>query len=323
MAKEKKKQNELSELPGVGPTTEEKLKLNGYSKIINIATASPEKLEAVTGISEPGCRKIIQAAREMMDMDFKTADKVSKDQEENIKSISLKCKAFDDLLHGGVKTGWITEAFAAWGAGKTQVAFQLCCSVQLPVEQGGLGEDSKVVYIDTESTFVASRVSQIATALGQNSDKILKNILYVKVFSADHQKFACEKISELINDGENIKLIVVDSLTAHYRAEYTGREHLYLRQQKLNEMMHVLLALAIQYNLAVFVTNQVMSNPAGFYGDPTVAVGGNIIGHNSTIRLYLRKGAKGTRIAKLVDSPHMPDGEAAFIITEEGIKDIE
>jgi DNA repair protein RadA len=132
-----------------------------------------------------------------------------------------------------------------------------------------------------------------------------------------------EKIEDLIKkEGLNIKLVVVDSLTAHFRAEFVGRGTLADRQQKLNKHMHVLAKLADTMNLCIYATNQVMARPDQFFGDPTAAIGGNIVGHNSQTRLYLRKGKKGTRVAKLVDSPYLPDGEAGFVITQKGIEDI-
>ena len=86
--------------------------------------------------------------------------------------------------------------------------------------------------------------------------------------------------------------------------------------------MHVLAKVADLYNLCVYVTNQVMSKPDQFFGDPTEAIGGHVVAHNSTFRLYLRRGKKGTRVAKLVDAPNLPDGEAIFMIVDEGLRDV-
>ena len=131
-----------------------------------------------------------------------------------------------------------------------------------------------------------------------------------------------EKVEDLIKkQGLNVKLVVVDSLTAHFRAEFIGRGTLAERQQKLNKHMHILMKLADTHNLCVYVTNQVMAKPDMFFGDPTQAIGGHIVAHASTFRVYLRKGKKGTRVAKLVDSPSMPEGEANFYVETSGIKD--
>jgi len=149
----------------------------------------------------------------------------------------------------------------------------------------------------------------------------LKNILVARAFNSDHQILLLDRISEMIKEGEPIKLMIIDSLTAHFRAEYSGRGQLADRQQKLNRYIHNLMKLAEQHNLAVYVTNQVMANPAQMFGDPTVAIGGNIVGHASTYRMYLRRGKQGSRVAKLIDSPNLPDNETIFYVTTAGVRD--
>jgi DNA repair protein RadA len=131
-----------------------------------------------------------------------------------------------------------------------------------------------------------------------------------------------EKVSDLVTKQNlNVKVVIVDSLTAHFRAEFIGRGTLAERQQKLNKHMHELLRVADRHNVLVYVTNQVMADPSVFFGDPTRSVGGNIVAHASTFRIYLRKGKKGSRVAKLIDSPNLPDGEAAFMIETPAIRD--
>jgi DNA repair protein RadA len=132
-----------------------------------------------------------------------------------------------------------------------------------------------------------------------------------------------EKVTEMIKNGEPIKLLIIDSLTAHFRAEFAGRGQLADRQQKLNRYLHDLMKLAETYNIAVYVTNQVMANPAQMFGDPTVAIGGNIVGHASTYRLYLRRGKQGSRVAKLIDSPNLPENEIVYYVNAGGVSDKE
>lgn len=189
----------------------------------------------------------------------------------------------------------------------------------MPLEKGG--SNGKVLFIDGESTFRPERIIQIAKGLGLDPTKTLKNIITARAFNSDHQMLLAEKAEEIVKK-ENIKLIIVDSLTAHFRADFSGRGELADRQQKLNKHMHTLMKLASTYNLCVYVTNQVSADPAMFFGDPTKAIGGNIVGHNSQTRVYLRKGKKGTRVAKLIDSPYLADGECCFMVTDEGIKDV-
>jgi len=159
----------------------------------------------------------------------------------------------------------------------TQIGLTLAVNVQLPLEKGGV--NGKCVFIDTEGTFRPARIKQIAEKLGTNPDKVLKNIFVARAFNSDHQILLLEKISEMIKSGEPIKLMVIDSLTAHFRAEFAGRGQLADRQQKLNRYLHSLMKLSETHNLAVYVTNQVMANPAQMFGDPTTAIGGHIVGH--------------------------------------------
>ncbi len=159
----------------------------------------------------------------------------------------------------------------------TQLGLTLAVNVQLPREQGGA--NGKAVYIDTEGTFRPERIRQIAEGLGANPEKVLKNILVARAFNSDHQILLMDKINEMIKEGEPIKLVVIDSLTAHFRAEFAGRGQLADRQQKLNRYLHNLIRMSEQHNLAVYVTNQVMANPGMMFGDPTTPIGGNILGH--------------------------------------------
>src|SRR3989338_552160 len=168
---------------------------------------------------------------------------------------------------------------------------------------------------------ITTRSKDLDEGIGADPEKVLKNIFVARAFNSDHQILLLEKISELIRSGEPIKLLIIDSLTAHFRAEYAGRGTLAERQHKLGTYLHNLMKLAETHNLAIYVTNQVMSNPAQMFGDPTVAIGGNIVGHASTYRIYLRRGKQGSRVAKMIDSPNLPDNEAIFFVTKEGVKD--
>ncbi|MBI2142512.1 DNA repair and recombination protein RadA, partial [Candidatus Woesearchaeota archaeon] len=247
------------------------------------------------------------------EMGFESADEVLK-KRELIERIKTGSSALDGLLGGGFETGAITEAFGAYGAGKSQLAHVLCVNVQKE------NPDKVAVFIDTESTFRPERIKQFIKP-GMDTEKVLKNIKVARAFNSDHQMLLAEKVEDLIKKGLNVKLVVVDSLTAHFRAEFVGRGTLADRQQKLNKHMHTLMKLATSYNLCVYVTNQVMSRPDVFFGDPTEAIGGHIVSHNSTYRIYLRRGKKGSRVAKMVDSPNLPEGEAMFYVDEAGIRD--
>ncbi|NQV09285.1 DNA repair and recombination protein RadA [Candidatus Woesearchaeota archaeon] len=314
---EQKKQS-IETLPGVGAATSEKLRNVGYTDLMSIAVASPGDLVDSAGVTAAAAKKIIATARSSLEMGFESGTDLLK-RREKVEKITTGNKSFDELLGGGFETGAIVEAFGEFGSGKTQIGHILSVNVQL------LEKEKKpiAVYIDTENTFRPERIQQLAKGAKLDPDKILKSIKVARAFNSDHQMLLAEKIEDLIKkQGMNVKLIVVDSLIAHFRAEFIGRGTLAERQQKLNKHMHVLLKLADKYNLCVFVTNQVMAKPDVFFGDPTQAIGGHIVAHASTFRLYLRKGKKGSRVAKLVDSPNLPEGECGFYVEESGLKDI-
>jgi len=313
------KEPELTDLPGIGPAVAAKIESAGIFDLMGLAVMSPAALGDAAGLGAAAARKAILAARDMLELGFSDGLEFAK-KRSNMAYITTGSKNFDELLGGkGIESRAITEAFGAYGSGKTQLGLTLAVNVQLPIEKGGSA--GKAVFIDTEGTFRPSRIRQIAEGIGANPEMVLKNILVARAFNSDHQMLLLEKVGEMIKKGEPIKLMIIDSLTAHFRAEYSGRGQLADRQQKLNRYMHDLMKFAETYNLAVYVTNQVMSNPAQLFGDPTTAIGGNIVGHASTYRIYLRRAKAGSRVAKLIDSPNLPDGEAVYFLTNEGIKD--
>ncbi len=310
----------IQDLPGVGAATAEKLKESGFSDLLSIAVASPGELTEVAGVGEPVARKIIKAARDKLDMGFESGEDLLKKRLEVIK-ITTGSKALDAFFGGGIETGAMTEVYGAYGSGKTSLAHQLAVSAQLPTDKGGTG--GAVVWIDSEGTLRPEYIKKIAEARGMDAEKILKNFRGVRAFNSDHQVLLTEKIADLINEGLNVKLVIIDSLMSHFRSEFIGRGTLAERQQKINKHVHALLKLSTQYNLAVYVTNQVMAKPDTFFGDPTEAIGGHVLHHASTYRVYLRRGKKGTRVAKLVDAPAMPERECVFRVTDKGIEDAE
>jgi DNA repair protein RadA len=319
VSKNRAEEIKLTDLPGVGSAVASKLESAGIYDVMSVAVLTPSSLSELAGVSESNARKIIQAARKMLDLGFIDGTEYAK-KRESVFYITTGSKALDSLLGGkGVESKAITEVFGAYGSGKTQIGLMLSVNVQLPPEEGGaLG---KCAFIDSEGTFRPSRIRQIAENKGLNPENILKNIFVARAFNSDHQILLLDKISEMIQNGEKIKLVVIDSLTAHFRAEFSGRGMLADRQQKLNRYIHQLMKLAETYNLAVYVTNQVMANPAQIFGDPTTAIGGHIVGHASTYRIYLRRGKGGTRVAKMIDSPNLPENEVVFNVTESGISD--
>jgi len=318
--KEKKEEiKDVSDLPGVGERIGEKLKKAGYIDLMCIAAASPKELGDCANVGEITATKIINVARETLDIGFEKATKVY-ERRLKIKKITSGSKNLNSLLGGGFETQAVTEFHGAFGSGKTQIGFQLAINAQLAEEQGGI--EGNCIFLDAEGTFRPGRIKQMAETIGLDPKKVLENIYVARCYNSDHQMVLAEKVGEMIKE-KNVKLVVVDSVTSNFRADFTGRGELAMRQQKLNRHLHTLQRLADVYNVAVYITNQVMSRPDILFGDPTRPIGGHILGHFSTHRLYVRKSKGNTRIARMIDSPNLPEGETVFLITPEGIRDPE
>jgi len=314
----KDKNDMIDNLPGVGPATAEKLREAGYTDIMSIAVASPKELSDAAEIGDATAAKIIQKARKEADVGKFETGSALLEKRAKVGHLTSGSKTFDELLGGGFETQSITELYGEYGSSKTQIAHQLCVSVQLPLEQGGL--NSHAFFIDTENTFRPERIIQMANAFELDPDEVLEKIHVARAYNSSHQMLLVDKVKELSKETP-ASLLIVDSLTAHFRAEYVGRGALADRQQKLNKHMHNLLRWSDLNNGIVCVTNQVSSKPDAFFGDPTRPIGGHIVGHTATFRIYLRKSKGPKRIARLIDSPHLPEGEAVFTIGEAGIRD--
>jgi len=317
MGKEEKI-TKIDDLPGVGPATATKLRDAGYTDVMSVAVASPRELTDVAEIGESTGAKMILQARKVANIGNFETGAVLLSRREQVGRITTSSKTFDELLGGGFETQSIIELFGEFGSSKTQIAHQLCVNVQLPKEQGGM--DSHAFFIDTENTFRPERIVQMAEALDLDPDETLDKIHVARAYNSNHQMLLVEKVLEMSKETPG-SLLIVDSLTAHFRAEYVGRGALADRQQKLNKHMHDLLRWGDLNNGAVCVTNQVSAKPDAFFGDPTRPIGGHIVGHTATFRIYLRKSKGPKRIARLIDSPHLPEGEAVFTVSDKGIRD--
>jgi DNA repair protein RadA len=314
----KKKYEFIEDLPGVGPATAQKLRDLGYHTVESLAMATARELEPV-GVGEKKAFSIIEAARSAIGVNFVRADELLK-MRQHVLRLTTGSKALDKIVDGGLETQTISEFYGEYGSGKSQICHQLCVNVQLPPERGGL--NGAALYVDTENTFRLERIVQMAKHAGLAPEEVVKNIIYAEAYTSDHQMFLLENADEIIK-ANNVKLIIVDSLTAHFRSEYVGREMLAPRQQRLNKHMHKLIGLARAFNAVAVVTNQVMAKPDVFFGDAVSPIGGHIVGHTSHTRIYLRRASRGpVRIARLVSSPYLPEGEEIFKVTENGIEDV-
>ena len=309
-------------MEGVGPVTTRKLTSAGIYTILDVAVRGPGDVADTTGFEMEKAIDLCNKARLKLveigkfDKDFVSASEIY-DRRQKIERITTGSVNLDDLLIGGIETQAVTEFYGEFGSGKTQICHTLCLTVQQPVEQGGL--NGSAVYIDTENTFRPERLRDIATQRGMDPDKALEGIIVAKAYNSSHQELLVGELGKVLDDS-NIRLVIVDSLMGHYRAEFLGRGTLAIRQHRLNRFMHLLTRTAETRNVAIVITNQVMSAPDSFFGDPTRPVGGHVVAHTSTYRLYLRKSGKN-RIAKMKDSPYHPEQDAVFTLNEKGIDD--
>jgi len=313
----------LEDIPGIGPKTAPKLRGIGIHSVEALAMTPVQEIVSRTGIEYKDAVRMVEGAREAisqaLSLGFVTAAEIWERRRSKMRC-TTGSRALDSLLAGGIETQAITELFGEYAVGKTQLCLSLCVRSQLKPEEGGLG--GGVLYFDTEGTFSPERIQQIAEGAGLDSKPILDGITVSRAYTSDHQALLLDHASKICEENK-VKLVVVDSVITHFRSEYIGRESLSERQQRLNNYMHRLLRLAELYNLAVVVTNQAQADP-DYFGQPDRPAGGHVLGHACTHRVHIRRsGLKGPRrVARIIKSPYIPEGECFFQISEKGIEDI-
>jgi DNA repair protein RadA len=315
---------ELDNIEGVGPVTKQKLIEAGIHTIMDLLVRGPMGVSDATGLDLDKATTICNKARVKMvelgklEQDFVTATEIYK-KRQAIERISTGTKNIDELLDGGIETQAVTEIYGEYGTGKTQICHTLCVMVQLPKDKGGL--DAGAVYIDTENTFRPERIYHIAESKGMDPNEALERVIVAKAYNSAHQELILEDVGSII-EKNHLKLLVVDSAVAHYRAEFLGRGTLAERQQRLNKFMHMLLRITETYNVAAIATNQIQASPDTYFGDPFRPTGGHVVAHTSTYRIYLKRSGRN-RIARMVDSPYHPEREVMFALSDKGIEDPE
>jgi len=298
-----------------------KLQESGFYTVESVAYATKKALSLIKGISEAKADKMIAEATKLVPMGFTTAHEIHKERTDII-HLASGSKELDKLLEGGIETGSITEMFGEFRTGKTQLCHTLCVTCQLPLDQSG-GE-GKAMYIDTEGTFRPERLLAIAERYGLDGESVLDNVAYARAYNTDHQTNLLLNASAMMSESR-FSLIVVDSATALYRTDYSGRGELAARQMHLARFLRGLQRLADEFGVAVVITNQVVAtvdNPGALNAESKKPIGGHIMAHASTTRLSLRKGRGETRICKIYDSPNLPEAEAMFAIYPDGIGDV-
>ncbi|VDD96213.1 unnamed protein product [Enterobius vermicularis] len=309
------------EQSGIAAADIRKLKEAGFHTCEAVAYSPRKDLIAIKGISEQKAEKIYMEAAKLVPMGFTTASEVHVKRSEIIQ-IDTGSRELNRLLGGGIETGSITEIFGEFRTGKSQICHTLAVNCQLPIDMGGA--EGKCLWIDTEGTFRPERLLAVAERYKLSGQDVLDNVAYARCYNTDHQMQLLVQASAMMADSR-YALLVVDSATSLFRTDFSGRGELASRQMLLGKFMRALLKLADEFGVAVVITNQVVAQVDGaasmFQADAKKPIGGHIIAHASTTRLFLRKGKGETRICKIYDSPCLPESEAVFAITTHGIDD--
>lgn len=305
---------------GVSATDTKKLREAGYLTVEAVAYSMKKRLLTVKGISETKADKLIAEAAKLVPTGFCTGSEYFQIRKNQL-YLHTGSKDLDALLGGGIETGSITEMFGEFRTGKTQLCHTLAVTCQMAMDQGGA--EGKALYIDTENTFRPERCRAVAERFGLDPDEALENVSFARAFNSDHQMSLLHQACALMAE-TRYALLIVDSATAMYRTDFSGRGELAARQQHMGQFLRHLQRIADEFGCAVVITNQVVAQVDGgamFVADPKKPIGGNIIAHASQTRLSLRKGRGENRICKIYDSPNLPEAEATFSIAEGGIMD--
>jgi DNA repair protein RadA len=337
----------LEDLPDVEPYIINKLKRAGIQSVLDLAVTTPIELtggggdyinddnSAITSDIETISQLVGKAKKALIDSgaltkEFCTAEEVL-ERRNSLVRFTTGSVMLDAFLKGGIESQAMTEIAGEFGSGKSQLCHTLCITAVnnnlnkgKKERKGDPDGNNNIIFIDTENTFRPERIHQIAEGRGFEPEEIMKRVFVCKIYNSAHLEAIIKNLGRSIEQYK-AKLVIIDSIISLHRAEFPGRETLAERQQRLNVMLHRLIRLAEIYNVAVVLTNQVQSQLDSFFGggsNPTRTAGGNIMGHASTYRIFLRKAGRD-RIAIMLDSPHHAYGQTRFTISEKGVQDVE
>lgn len=299
-----------------------KLQEAGYYTVEAIAYATRKQLVLVKGITEAKVDKLTAACEHLLKLGFVNS-KVVLNERKRLVKLTSGSKELDKLLGGGFESGSLTEIFGEFRTGKTQLCHTLCVTCQLSKECGG--GCGKALFIDTEGTFRPEKLEPIAERFGLDPETVISNVAYARAYSSDHQNKLLYQVCGLMAQ-DTYALLIVDSATALYRTDYSGRGELSARQMSLAKFLRNLQKIADEHKVVVVLTNQVVAKVDGTSfggGNDKIPIGGHIMAHACQTRLSLKKMKGETRQCKIYDSPSLPEGTCEFSITNEGISDVQ
>jgi DNA repair protein RadA len=324
----------MEEILDITSDTIAKLKKININSVYQLAVQNPFELALEyedTSVSVETASTLIANARKILiendalTNEFSTADEFL-EKRNKLSRYTTGSESFDSFLSGGFETQAITELAGEFGSGKSQICHTLCVAANQLIENGRHNSDKEsssgnIIFIDSENTFRADRVHQIAEQRGLDPFPILEKIFLCKVYSSEHLESVIDDLDKSIEQ-YNAKIVIIDSIISLHRAEFSGRGTLAERQQRLGKMLNKLRRYADIYDIAIVITNQVVSYTDGSHPgfDYMKAAGGNIMGHGTSYRIFLRKSGKN-RVATMEDSPCQPYQRVKFSIADNGIQD--
>ena len=312
----------VSQLDGVGAVTQKKLETFGVTNLIDICVRGAREVSEITSVAKPTCdswvfkaQKILEDNNLIRKSDMDVMDLM--DYHEQLPTVSTGCTEVDELMGGGVRPEATYEIYGEFGAGKTQFCNTLTCNA--------IAEGGNVIWIDCEDTFKPKRIVEILMAreeiTSEEAKEKLNNITYLYTPNTEQLLGTINALSTLLLE-KKPKLVILDGAIGQFREEYLGRGTLAERQMQIARLMTHIKNISFYFRCPVVFTNQVQSDPSKMFGDPIKPIGGNVVAHASTYRIYLKKSGK-KRLARMVDSPEHAQADAEYILTDKGLVNVE
>ena len=307
---------ELEAVAGIGPAAAKRLREVFITTAEILSVQNPSELQASTKLGEATVAKIIKNAREISGkFGFKSGIELEKHQAETPK-LTFGIESLDKKLFGGMEVGSIIEIYGSARGGKTFLSHQLAVRCQLPYDRGGL--EGRVLWLDTESSFKTTHIRANAVRWGLDPDIALGNISVAPIALSSQIEEYAQQIQLMLAEGE-YKMLVVDSLTGLFRAEYTGIGNLATRQYSINHLLNWMRRLGLATDAVFIYTNQVTTQISSYGGNPSAPVGGHVVAHASDYRFFTRVGAQGKRKISLKDNSGVPEFDVEVEIGWGGI----
>lgn len=217
--------------------------------------------------------------------------------------LSTGVKSLDELLGGGIAPGVLTQIYGGFATGKTTLAVQV-----------GLLSGGTVAYIDTEGGFSPERLTQMAAARGLDPEEALQRFILFTPSDFKEQRRSIGGLKKVVD--RTFSLVVVDSITAHYRVEENRRG----LSAELGKQLQVLLWIARKNNIPVIIINQVHFDSRSERMKP---VAEHTLNYRTKDILRLdRLNTPGLRVAVLERHRFRPEGGMVYFrITEKGLEE--